>query len=164
MDHAEDCADRKRAPDLEPWFELLPGPAVHSDCASLAAFPAPHEHGTAAAVKIALLGGERFVDPESCTPEQDDQRAEAVAVRPVASGSHHRDDLLDRRRVGRVLLALVPWRAASVIARHGRRRATVTCGVQQNGFHESSLGGWVERAVLFEPSRRSSSEPCGSLL
>ena len=45
---------------------------------------------------------------------------------------------------------LVARRAASVITRHGRWRATVACGVQQEGFHESSLDGWVDWALLFE--------------
>ena len=66
------------------------------------------------------------------------QRAEAMALGAIADRSHHRNDLLDGRRVGRVLLALVARRAASELARHGRRRAMVTCGVQQHGFHESS--------------------------
>jgi hypothetical protein len=43
-----------------------------------------------------------------------------------------------------LLLALVAWRTASVIARHRRRRAAMTGDVQQNGLHESSLGGMVE--------------------
>jgi integrase len=46
---------------------------------------------------------------------------ESVAVGAVTDTAHHRDDLLNRRRIDRVLLAVVSWRAAPVIARHGRR-------------------------------------------
>ncbi len=94
MDHAEDCADWKRAADLEPWFELLPRPSVHADFASLATLAAPHEHDAATAVKIALLEGERLTDPQSRAPVQHDQRAQAVAVRAMASCPHHCDHLL----------------------------------------------------------------------
>jgi hypothetical protein len=62
-----------------------------------------------------------------------------VTVGTVADRSHDGDDLLNRRRIGRVLLALVARRAASVIARQRRRRAAMPSGVQQHGFHESSL-------------------------
>jgi hypothetical protein len=65
------------------------------------------EHGTAGTVEIALLEGERLADPQPRAPEQDDQRAEPVAVRAIANRPHDGDDLLDRRRVGRVLLALL---------------------------------------------------------
>jgi hypothetical protein len=34
-------------------------------------------------------------------PEQHDQRAETVAVRAVADRAHDRDDLFNRRRIGR---------------------------------------------------------------
>jgi hypothetical protein len=39
-----------------------------------------------------------------------------------------------------------------VIARHGRRRAAVASGVQQHGFHESSLG---ERLTMSRYSNRA---------
>jgi hypothetical protein len=50
VDHAQHRADRELAADLEPWIELLPSPAIHSDLASLAAFPAPDEHRAAGTV------------------------------------------------------------------------------------------------------------------
>jgi hypothetical protein len=97
---------------------LIPSPAVHPHLAAFAALPAPNEHGAAAAVKVALLEGERLADPQARAPEQHDQRAEPVTVGVLADRAHHRDDLLNRRRIGRVPLALVARRAASVIARH----------------------------------------------
>jgi hypothetical protein len=141
MNHAQQPPDRELLPKLEPWVKLLPGPTIHADFASLAALPTPDEHGAAGSVEVAFLESERFADPQAGAPEQHDQRAKPPAVGTVADTSYHRDDLLDRRRVGRVLLALVAWRAAPVIARHRRRRATVTGDIRQHGFHESSLGG-----------------------
>jgi hypothetical protein len=75
VDHAQERPERELAADLAPRAQLFPCPAVHPDLASLAAFPAPDEHGAAAAVKIALLESERFADPQPRAPQQDDQRA-----------------------------------------------------------------------------------------
>jgi hypothetical protein len=86
------------------------------------------------------LEGECLADPQACSPEQHNQCAQPLAEGIVGNGSHDGDDLLDRRRVGRVLLALVAGRSAAVIAGHGRGRAAVPSGVQQHGLHESSLG------------------------
>jgi hypothetical protein len=63
---------------------------------SLATLAAAYEHGASAAVEIAFLKRERFTDPQSRAPQQDDQRAETVALGAIADRSHHRDDLLDR--------------------------------------------------------------------
>jgi hypothetical protein len=84
-------------------------PSGPSRLSALAAFAAPNEHGAAAAVKIALLEGERFADPQPGTPQQDDQRAKPMAVGAVADRAHDSDDLLDGWRIGWVLLPLVPW-------------------------------------------------------
>jgi hypothetical protein len=51
-------------------------------------------------------------------------------VGAICDGAHHRDDLLDSWRVGWVALALVAWRATAVVARHGRRRAPVSGGIE----------------------------------
>jgi hypothetical protein len=75
---------------------------------------------------------ERFADPQPGAPEQDDQGAESLSVGAIADGAHHGDDLLDGRRVGGVLLALVPRRTSAVIARHGRQRAAMTGDIQQD--------------------------------
>jgi hypothetical protein len=53
-----------------------------------------------------------------------------VTVGAIADGLHDRDDLLDGRRIGRVFLALVARRTASVITGHRRRRAAMTSSVQ----------------------------------
>lgn len=121
VDHAQERSERELAAGLEPRVELLPGPAVHPDLSALAAVPAPHEHGAAATVLVGLLEGKRFTDPQPGAPQQDDQRAEPVSVGTVTNCAHDGNDLLDGRRIGRVLLALVARRATSVIAGHRRR-------------------------------------------
>jgi hypothetical protein len=80
-----------------------------------------------------------LADPQPSTPQQHDQRANPVAVGTVPDRAHDSDDLLDGRRVGRILLVLVARRAAAVVAGHRRRRAATPGSVQQNGFPESSL-------------------------
>jgi hypothetical protein len=64
-----------------------------------------------------------------------DQRPQPSAIRPVARGTHDRDDLLDRRRISRKADSFVLWRAAPVIAGHRRRRATMTGGIRQRLLH-----------------------------
>ena len=71
---------------------------------------------------------ERFVDPQSGAPQQHDQRTKPVAVGAVAGRAHHRDDLLDRRRISRILLAFVSGWTASVVAGHGHGRSAVARG------------------------------------
>jgi hypothetical protein len=62
-----------------------------------------------------------------------------MSLRAITDRSHHGDDLLDGRRVRGILLALVAGRTPAVISGHRDRRAAVTGGVQQHGFHKSSL-------------------------
>jgi hypothetical protein len=143
VDHARQRADRKFAPEFHPWVELLPRPAVHPDLAAFASLAVANEDRAARAVQVALLERECLADPKPSAPKQHDQGAEPVAVSAVANGSHHRDDLLDRRRIGRVLLALVSRRAASVIAGYGRRGATMAGDIQQDGLHDFLPGGQV---------------------
>ena len=95
VDHTEQRPDRQLAADLEPRVELLPRPAVHPDLASLAALPPPHEDGASSTVKVALVEGERFADSQARTPQQHDQRPQAVTVGAIIDCAHDRDDFLD---------------------------------------------------------------------
>jgi hypothetical protein len=52
-------------------------------------------------------------------------------VTVVAGFAHHSDDLLDRRRVGGVLLTLVAWRTTSVVARQRRWRTATASRIEQ---------------------------------
>jgi hypothetical protein len=121
VDHAQQCADRKLAADLQPGVELVPCPTVHPDLSALAALSTSDQYSAARPVEVALLKRERFTDPQSGTPQQHNQRTKSVTVGAVADRAHHGDDLFDRRRIGRVLLALVSGWTASVVAGHGRR-------------------------------------------
>jgi hypothetical protein len=49
---------------------------------------------------------ERFADSEAGAPEEQDQRPEPSTVCAIPNAAHHGDDLLDGRRVSRVVLAL----------------------------------------------------------
>jgi hypothetical protein len=113
VDHAQHCADWELATDLQPRVELFPRPAVHPDFTALAALSSADEHGAAVSVEVALLERERFADSQAGAPEQDDERAESVAVGAVADCAHDRDDLFNRRRVGRICSPLLrggrPW-------------------------------------------------------
>src|SRR5207253_5158789 len=120
VNHAQQCADRELSADQEPWVELLPCPTVHPSLAALAALPMPDEHSATGAVEVALLESERFADPKPGAPEQHNQRAKPVPVVAVTDTTHHGDDLLDRRRISRILLALIARWATSVVAGHSR--------------------------------------------
>src|SRR5947209_20318078 len=95
VDHAQERSDRELAADLEPRVELLPCPAIHPNLAPLATFPSPNEHRAAGAVEVALVECERFADPQSGAPQQDDQRAKPVTVWAVTDRAHDGDDLLN---------------------------------------------------------------------
>jgi hypothetical protein len=132
VDDAQQRSDRQLAPGLQPRFDLGPGPGVHANLPAFSTFPAADEDRAAHVVEVGLLKRQGFADSESSSPKQHDQRAQPLAIRAVSDAEHHRDDLLDRRRAGRVLLALVPRRPPAVVARHRRRRPTMPGDVQQN--------------------------------
>jgi hypothetical protein len=140
VDHAQQRTGRKVTADLEPWVKLLPSPVVHADLAALAALATPNEDRPARSIKVGFLKSDGFADPQPGAPQQHDQRTEAMALAALADRAHDRHDLLDGWWVSRILLSLVARRAASVIAGHGRGRAAMASGVQQHGFHESSVG------------------------
>jgi hypothetical protein len=82
VDHAQERSDREPAADLEPWTELLPRPAVHPNLAPLAAFPSPNKHRAAGAVKVTLVEGERFTDPQPRASQQHDAQRHPAARIP----------------------------------------------------------------------------------
>ena len=150
VDHAQHRPDRQLTPGLQPWVELAPRPPAHADFTSLAALATPDQDRAADRVEIALLQSKRLTDPEPCPPEQGDQRAQPPPIGTISDGAHHRHDLLDRRRVCRVALALVTRRTTAVVARHGRRRAPVTGGIEQNRLHESLPCRWMlDKPMLY---------------
>jgi hypothetical protein len=134
VDHAQHRADRELATDLQPWVELLPCPAVHANLTALAALPAPDEYAAAGSVQIALLKRERFADSQARAPEHNDEGAEPVAsarspiVRMTATISSTAGG-----PAGYCSPLVRAW-AASVVARHGRRRTAVAGDIEQHGF------------------------------
>ena len=87
MQDAEESADRQGLAQLDPWLKLFPRPAVHSDLSAFAAFALAHENRAAHRIEVSLGERERFADPETRTPENDDECAESDRVRIVASGA-----------------------------------------------------------------------------
>jgi hypothetical protein len=117
-----------RGGSLQPGIELVPCPTVDPDLSARAALSTPDTHSTAAG-EVAPFERECFADPQSGTPQQHNQGSESPPVGAVTDRAHHSDDLLDRRRIGRVLLALVSGRTP-VIPRHRRRRATAAIRIE----------------------------------
>jgi hypothetical protein len=136
VNDAHQGANREPAPDLKPRVELRPRPSVHTDLAALSSLPAPNKDRSASTIEVALMKRERLADSETGTPEQHNECAESASVGAIADGSHDCDDLLHGRRVGRVLLAFVSWRAPAVVAGHRRRRAAVARNVEHDGLHD----------------------------
>jgi hypothetical protein len=124
---------------------VLPGPLVHADLAAAPALAAAHEQRAATVVEVGLVERERLVDSHARSPQHDDQGAQPAAVAPVTGRAHDRDHLLDGRRIGRIALSFVTWRAAGVKARHRRRRPPTTGGVEQQLRHNSSSGSETSR-------------------
>lgn len=89
-------------------------------------------------VEITLAERERFADPQSGSPEENDRCTEPVAVWAITDGPHDRDDLLDGRWVGGIVLTFGSWWAALVVAAHRRGRAAVAGGVESYGLHHST--------------------------
>ena len=61
-EHAEQRSDRERGTEHQPRVQLLPGPPVHPDFATLVALPVRYQHGASFWVEIALVQRERFAD------------------------------------------------------------------------------------------------------
>jgi hypothetical protein len=64
--------------------------------------PGANQHGPAGRIKIGLRESECLTDPQSGAPQHHDNRSQPSAVNARAGGTHHRHDLLDRRRVSRI--------------------------------------------------------------
>jgi hypothetical protein len=137
-DNAKQGADGKLGPQLQPGPEFFPSPRVHADLAAAPALAAPNQERAAALIEIALSQGERLVDPQPCSPQEHDQRAEAAAVRTIACGAHDGDDLLHLGRIGRIPQPLVVRRTPGVESRHRRRRTTSAGAIEQQLGHDPS--------------------------
>jgi hypothetical protein len=118
---------------------LFPGPVVHADLTPAPALASAHEHRSASWVEVGLFERERFVDPQSRAPQDDDQPAKPPAVQVVTGLAHDGDDLGDRRRIGWVTATFVPRRTPGVKSGHRGRRSPTTGGVDQHLRHDALL-------------------------
>jgi hypothetical protein len=139
VDDAEQVTHGEFGAGGGPRPQLFPAPVVHADLAALSAFAVADEQRTAAFIEVALGEVERFGDPKPRAPEHDDQAAQAVAVDARTGVAHHRNDLLDSRRICWIAQTLVARWTPSVIARKRRRGASPAGDVDQGwGGHGSS--------------------------
>src|SRR6516164_4175221 len=88
-----------------------------------------------------------------------------MAVAVMAGLAHDRDDLIDRRRVGGVALALVTRRDPCAEARHGRRRAATSGSVKQRLNRHGSLvcESWTITRQLYTPHALAAQETSSEL-
>ena len=80
---------------VEPRFEFLPAPVVHTHLAASPALAATNEHGTAAAIEVCLTQRKRLVDAKTGAPQHHREPAKPPTVQTIAGDAHDRDDLLD---------------------------------------------------------------------
>ena len=124
---------------LEPGLQLLPRPSVHADFTPATALAAPHEQRAARLVEITFGEFQRLVDPEPSSPEDHDERPDPLAVRPVACGTHNRDDLFDLGWVGWVPVTLVAGRLPDVESRQRRGRPAAKGAIEHELGHDRLL-------------------------
>jgi len=101
---------------------------------------APDQQRIATRIQIGLGERERLVDRQAGAPQHDDQAAQPATVDAVAGAAHDRNDLLDRRRVGRVAHPLVARRPAGVEFRQRGGGARAAGGIKQRLGHDPSSG------------------------
>lgn len=99
------------------------GPTPSRPCRfrALVAFAVTNEDLAAALIEIGFGEIERFSDAKARAPEHGDRAAHPVALRARAGLAHDRNNLLNARRISRVVQALVARRTTSVIAGHRSR-------------------------------------------
>jgi hypothetical protein len=90
--------------------EAAPSPTRPSHLASAPALAAPDQQRSPSRIEIGLAEPEGLVDAQAGAPKHDDQSAQPRSVQAVSGVTHHRDDLLDGRRIGWIALALVARR------------------------------------------------------
>jgi hypothetical protein len=94
-----------------------------------------------------LVERQRLVDTQPRPPQHDEQATQPPPVPSATGRAHHGDDLLDGRRVRRVSLSRVAWRAAGVEAGHRRRGPPTTGGVEQQLGMGPSSGSKASREL-----------------
>jgi hypothetical protein len=104
------------------------------------AFPAANQERAARSVEVSFGELQRLADPQTRPPQDHDQRPQPDAIDRATGGAHHRDDLLNGGRVGRIAATFVSRSPTLMKARHGDGSSAMTSGVIQNGLHLALLG------------------------
>ena len=151
VDDAKQGPDGKTHADLEPRLQLIPRPVIHADLAAPAALAAADEDGASRSVKVTLGEVKRLADSQTgrelpAAPAGEHRQA-------ITRRAHDCDDLLDRRRIGRIAKALVPGGLPLVVARHRGGRATMTSSIENYRFH-------VPSSLVVDRTCRSSRSRC----
>ena len=120
----------------------------------LSPFPCRTSSEAAVRVKVGLVQRERLADPQPRAPQHHDDAAQSHTLGIVAGGAHDSDDLLDRRRIGRVPQPLVRGRDPLVEAGRGRGRSRPASAIQQRrGFHDVLLWTAIDDRAIVPPPR-----------
>jgi hypothetical protein len=94
--NAEQSAGGEFSAELEPGFQLGPGPAVHPDLATLVTLSVADEQRATVGIEVGLGQRQALADPQPSAPEHHDHPAQAQPVGMLAGGTPDGDDLLDR--------------------------------------------------------------------
>jgi hypothetical protein len=95
IDHAERRSRRHRFAVRRPVVQDGPCPRIHSQFATAVPLTVPDEQAASALVEVGLCERERLMDPQTGSPEHDNQPTHPPTVSAVASAAHDRNDLID---------------------------------------------------------------------
>ena len=142
---------------------MCPGPAVHSDLATLVPFPCRTSTAPAVGVEVGLVEHKRFADPQPGAPEHYDHAAQPKAVGTVSGSADDGDDLFHGRRFGWVPTTLIAWWNALLEAGGGRGRAAPASAVQQRyRFHDVLLWTMVDATIVPAQLASGQTDPVAS--
>ena len=137
-------------------------PSGPSDLAALIAFAVAHQQSAAVPVEVGLVERERFADPQPGAPEHYDHAAQPVTVGAITGGTHHRDDLLNGRRIRRIPNPFVARRNTTVKGRRSRWGAAAPSAIRQrDGLHDVLLWTVVDTAIIHGRADPATATPKG---
>ena len=137
-------------------------PTGPSQPRGVAALAVPDEDRAARSVKVALVQIECFADPQPARHSRTINARRRCPSGRSSGSAHYGDDLLNRWRICRVLLAFVLGRSAAVIAGivAGERRCPAASS--SRGSIIAPIVGSLGNRPLYDRSGRVSSSQCGS--
>ena len=98
-------------------------PRVHPHLTTSITFPMADQQTASALVQVGLSEHERLMDPQTGSPQHNNQTPHPPPVTAVSGLAHDRNDLVNRGRICRIPPALVRWDPPDVMAGHRRRRS-----------------------------------------